>query len=66
MNFNEKNKNLSTGTGINKNTFDTDTMLIGQVLPMTSTSKMVQVNVSCRTGQVLRNLCVFREVLQEL
>ena len=66
MNFNEKNKNLSLGTGVNKDTFDTDTMLIGQVLPMTSSSKMVQVNMTCRTGQVLRNLCVFREVLQEI
>jgi len=51
---------------VNKDTFDTDTMLIGQVLPMTSSSKMVQVNMTCRTGQVLRNLCVFREVLQEI
>ena len=66
MNFSERLKNLSINTGVSKETFDTDTMLIGQVLPLTSTPKQIQVNINCQSGEVLNNLAIFREVLTEL
>jgi len=68
MDLKERMKNISINDGLTPSTFDTDLMLIGQVLPMTSTPKQVQVIINSRVagGNALQNLCVFREVLAEI
>ena len=66
MNFTEKLKNQSSNTGASTESYDTSTMLIGQVLPLTSQPKQVQVNIQCRAGQTINNVCLFREIIQEL
>ena len=65
-NFGEKQKNQSSNTGASSESYDTDTLLIGQVLPLTSTPKQVQLNINCRTGQTINNVCLFREVVSEI
>lgn len=62
----ERMKNQQTNTGQSLGAYDTDLMLIGQVLPMTAAMKNIQVNINCRAGQTLQNLAVFREVVQEI
>tara|TARA_R110002072_G_scaffold177292_1_gene333198 strand:+ start:4120 stop:5808 length:1689 start_codon:yes stop_codon:yes gene_type:complete len=66
MNFTEKMNNINTNNGFSTNTFDVDTMLIGQVLPITSQPKQVQVNIQCRSTATINNICLFREVIMEL
>lgn len=74
LNLKEKYKLISvTGTpgesansGVVTDSYGDDAFLAGQVLPMTSGPKQVQVNLTARTGQVVRNLCIFREVLEEI
>ena len=65
-NFGEKQKNQSSNTGASSESYDTDTLLIGQVLPLTSTPKQVQLNINCRTGQTINNVAIFREIIAEL
>ena len=64
--FKERLKNQNTNDGATFASYDVNTMLIGQVLPMTAQPKQIQVNINCDGAAGLKNLCVFREVLEEL
>ena len=68
LNLLEKNKttNSSSNRGYIVDTYIEDTVLIGQVLPMTSSPKQVQVILQANAAAVVRNLCIFREVLEEI
>jgi len=62
----ERQKNINVSTGETPATFDTDTMLIGQVLPLTNRPKQVQVNINCRAGNGLQRLCLFKECVRSI
>jgi len=62
----ERTQDNSINTGSTTAKFNVNNMLIAQVLPITAMPKNIQVNIDCRTGQNLQNLCVFREVIQEI
>ena len=62
----KKTSNASSNRGYIVDTYTDDTVLIGQVLPMTSSPKQVQLILQANTGAVVRNLCIFREVLEEI
>jgi len=77
-NLNEQSLSISNNAGKSSETFggqvgfgggldEAGNMLIGQVLPLTSMPKTIQVNIDSLAGSSgLRNLAVFQEVVKEI
>ena len=65
-NYAERYINIATNDGFESAKYVDSNFLIGQVLPLTNSPKNIQVNIECRAGENLQNLCVFREVMAEV
>ena len=63
--LNEMNQNLIDGEAYSPANFDVNTMVIGQVLPITQSPKNVQVNINSDIAGVQR-LILFKEVLKQV
>ncbi len=63
--LNEMNQNLIDGEAYSPANFDVNTMVIGQVLPITQSPKNVQVNINSDVAGVQR-LILFKEVLKQV
>ena len=65
-NYAELAIDIETNTGLESAKYVGSEFLIGQVLPLTNSPKNIQVNIECRAGTNLQNLCVFRELMAEV
>ena len=63
--LNERRQNLVANEGLSSKNFDTDTLLIGQVLPITQSPKNVQININS-DSQGIQRLILFKEVLKQI
>ena len=63
--LNERRQNLISEEAYSPNNFDKDTMLIGQVLPITQSPKNVQLNVNSDSGGIQR-LILFKEIVRQI